>query len=126
MIRIFFRKLSEELVFAVVGETHEPEHKDEDHEEYRVDNPHEFQANPPPVLLVSRGVSVFLSPPPDLTVPLSSQWSEGLDVGLHDDVHERFEETEDEPAVDHLDVGGVGEIIAHTHNQYLSNKKVGH
>ena len=34
--------------------------------------------------------------------------------GLHQGVHERFEETEDQPAVNHLDVGGVGQIIAHT------------
>ena len=46
--------------------------------------------------------------------------------GLHQDVHEGFEETEDQPAVDHLDVGGVGQIIAHTNNKYSSNKKVGH
>ena len=47
-------------------------------------------------------------------------------VGLHQDVHEGFEETEDQPAVDHFDVGGVGQIIAHTKRKYLSNKKVEH
>ena len=35
-------------------------------------------------------------------------------VGLHDDVHKWFEETEDQPAVDHLDVGCVGQMGAHT------------
>ena len=35
-------------------------------------------------------------------------------VGLHDDVHEGFEETEDQPAVDHLDVSGVWEVGADT------------
>ena len=47
-----------------------------------------------------------------------------MNVGLHYDVHEGFEETEDQPAVDHLDVGGVGQIGAHTNNKCLSNKKV--
>ena len=37
-----------------------------------------------------------------------------MNVGLHDDVQEGFEETEDQPAVDHLDVGGVGQICAPT------------
>ena len=40
-----------------------------------------------------------------------------MNVGLHYDVHEGFEETEDQPAVDHLDVGGVGEIGVHTKRQ---------
>ena len=45
-------------------------------------------------------------------------------VGLHDDVHEGFEEAEDQPAVDHLDVGGGGEVGAHTNNNiYLTSKK---
>ena len=39
---------------------------------------------------------------------------ECVHVGLNDDVHERFEETEDQPAVDHLDVGGVGQIAVDT------------
>ena len=39
---------------------------------------------------------------------------ECVHVGLNDDVHERFEETEDQPAVDHLDVCGVGEIAVDT------------
>ena len=40
--------------------------------------------------------------------------SESVYVGLHDDIHEGFEETEDQPAVDHLDVSGGGEVGAHT------------
>ena len=40
--------------------------------------------------------------------------SECLNVGLHDDVHEGFEETEDQPAVDHLDVSSGGEVGTHT------------
>ena len=35
-------------------------------------------------------------------------------VGLDDDVNEGLEETEDQPAVNHLDVGGGGQIGAHT------------
>ena len=47
-----------------------------------------------------------------------------MNVGLHDDVHKGFEETEDQPAVDHLDVGGVGEVGTHTNYEYCSDKKV--
>ena len=54
-----------------------------------------------------------LSLPPGLTLSLRFLF-ECLDVGLHQDVHEGFEEAEDEPALNHLDVGGVGQIIAHT------------
>ena len=45
-------------------------------------------------------------------------------VGLDDDVNEGLEETEDQPAVDHLDVGGGGQVGAHTNNKYLANKKL--
>ena len=34
--------------------------------------------------------------------------------GLDQDVHEGFEETEDQPAVQHLDVGGGWQVGAHT------------
>ena len=90
-----------------MGEPHKPENKEKHHEKYWVDNSHEFQANLLPKILVSRGSSS----PPDLHVLLRCLWlrSESLYVGLDDDVHEGLEETEDEPAVDHLDVGGVGE-----------------
>ena len=39
---------------------------------------------------------------------------ESLDVRLEDDVHEGLGEAEDEPAVDHLDVGRGGEVGADT------------
>ena len=42
-------------------------------------------------------------------------------VGLHQDVHKGFEETEDQPAVDHLDVGGVGQVGTHTNNKKKRN-----
>ena len=42
-------------------------------------------------------------------------------VGLHQGVHEGFEETEDQPAVDHLDVGGVGQVGTHTDNCMTRN-----
>ena len=109
-------------VFAIVGETHQPETKDEHHEKYRIDNSHEFQANFLLKILVSPGISVFLRLPPGLALSLRSL-SECLDVGLHEDVHEGFEEAEDEPAVDHLDVGGGGEVGAHAHTLVFSKYK---
>ena len=61
-------------------------------------------------LLAELNPSLCLLPCPGLNggVP------ECLDVGLEDDVHEGLEEAEDEPAVDHLDVGGGGKVDAHT------------
>ena len=47
-----------------------------------------------------------------------------MDVSLHKDVHEGLEETEDQPVVDLLDVGGVGQIGAHTDKEYLANKRL--
>ena len=47
-----------------------------------------------------------------------------MSVGLHDDVHEGFEETEDQPAVDHLDVGGVGQIGAHANFKFYKIKRL--
>ena len=103
------------LEVAIVGETHQPENKDIHHEKYRVDNSDEFQANPLP----NQGISVFLISPPDQVVPLPSlcSLSECLHVGLHQDVHEGFEETEDQPAVEHLNVGRVGEVCVDTEQQ---------
>ena len=104
-----------------MGETHQPETKDEHHEKYRVDNSHEFQANLLPKILVSQVISVFPCLPPGLALSLRSlcSLSECLDVGLHDDVHEGFEKAEDEPAVDHLDVGGVREVRVDTEQQII-------
>ena len=39
--------------------------------------------------------------------------SEGLNVGLEKYVNEGFEEVEDEPSINHLDVGSLGEIVAY-------------
>ena len=102
---------------GVVDETNQPEDKDKDEEKHRIDDLHEDLAE------INLPVSLILAPCLGLV-----DWSlsESVYEGLHQGVHEGFEETEDQPAVDHLDVGGVGQIIAHTNNKYLSNKKVGH
>ena len=55
-----------------------------------------------------------------MTLLLQVVLSEGVNVGLHQDINEGFEETEDQPAVDHLDVGGVGQLGVHT-NKELSD-----
>ena len=39
--------------------------------------------------------------------------SEGLNVGLEKNVSEGFEEVEDEPCINHLDVGSLGEVVAY-------------
>ena len=39
--------------------------------------------------------------------------SQGLNVGLKNNVNEWFEEVKDKPGVNHLDVGSLGEIVAH-------------
>ena len=93
----------------VVDETNQPEDKDKDEEKHRIDDPDEDLAE------INLPVSLILAPCLGLGV-----WSlsESLYVGLHQDVHEGFEETEDQPAVDHLDVSSVGQISAHTKFQY--------
>ena len=92
----------------VADETDQPEDKDEDEEKYGVDHPQEGLA--------------------DLSLQSSNLFTRGLcqrlPVGLHQDVHEGLEEAEDQPAVDHLDVGGVGEVGTHTNYEYCSDKKV--
>ena len=37
--------------------------------------------------------------------------SECLDICLHDDVNEWLEQVKEEPDVDHLDIGSLGEIV---------------
>ena len=44
--------------------------------------------------------------------------------GLDQDVHEGFEETEDQPAVQHLDVGGGWEVGAHTNENILQITRI--
>ena len=83
----------------IVDKTNQPEDKDKDKEKHRIDDPDEGLAE------MNLPVSLILGPCLGL-----GDWSlsESVYVGLHQGVHEGFEETEDQPAVDHLDVGGVG------------------
>ena len=94
----------------IVDETNQPEDEDKDEEKYWIVHPHKDLAE------MNFPVSLFLCPCLGLG---GRSLSESVYVGLHQGVHEGFEETEDQPAVDHLDVGGVGEIIAYTSNEYL-------
>ena len=75
-----------------MDEGNQPENKDEDEEKYGVDHPQEGLA--------------------DLSLQSSNLFPrvlcQRLPVGLHQDVHEGFEETEDQPDIHHLDVGGGG------------------
>ena len=99
----------------VVDETNQPEDKNDDKEKYRIDHPDE---DLPEIYLPS-----FLILFPRLGLGDRSL-SESVYVGLHQGVHEGFEETEDQPAVDHLDVGGVGEIRVHTKRQGILTLQV--
>ena len=93
----------------VIDETNQPEDEDVDEKKQRIDHPH-------------KGLTEIYLPIPLILAPSlglgDRSRSHSVYVGLHYDVHEGFEETEDQPAVDHLDVGGVWEIIAHTKNEY--------
>ena len=40
-------------------------------------------------------------------------YSEGLNVGLENNVSERFEEVKDEPCIDHFDVGSLANAYKH-------------
>ena len=51
------------------------------------------------------------------------QW---LNICLHDDVNERFEEVEDQPDVDHLDVGRGGQALGHADEQGGDDEEDGH
>ena len=95
----------------VVDETDYPEDNYKDNEKYRIDHSHEGLADfhfhvcllflCPDLLSINLFPRVLL-----LRLPVY--------VGLYDDVHEGFEETEDQPAVDQLDIGRRGEVGAHT------------
>ena len=95
----------------IVDETNQPEGEDKNEEKERIDHPHEelAETNPP--------VTLTLAPCLGLG---ERSLSESVYVGLHQDVHEGLEETEDQPAVDHLDVGGLREIGVHTKTRNLS------
>ena len=48
-----------------------------------------------------------------------------LYVSLHDDVNEGFEEVEDQPDVDHLDVGRRGQALRHADEQGRDHEEHG-
>ena len=89
----------------VVDETNQPEDKDKDEEKHRIDDPNEDLAE------INLPFSLILGPCLGL-----GDWSlsESVHVGLHQDVHEGFEEAEDQPDVHQLEVGSGGEVCAHT------------
>ena len=95
-----------------MDETDQPEHEDKGGEKHRIESFEELRTelDLPIVVTFSRpGCSLLI-----FIYFLLRVLSECLNVGLHDDVHEGFEETEDQPAVDHLDVSSGGEVSAHT------------
>ena len=93
----------------VVNQANQPEDDDEGEEKYWIDHSHEHLAE------IYLPVILLLTPRPDLGAwSLLMALSKCMLVGLHDDVHEGFEETEDQPAVEHLDVRGLRKISAHT------------
>ena len=95
----------------VVNQANQPEDDDKREEKYWIEHSHKHLAE------IYLPVTLILAPSLGL-----SYWSylvvlsECVDVSLHYDIQERFKETEDQPAVDHLDVGGVGQISGHTEN----------
>ena len=95
----------------IVKCTSKPEGGDKGDEDTGIDDSQDLLAelNPPLCLLPCPG--------------LAGGVPECLDVGLEDDVHEGLEEAEDEPAVNHLDVGGWGKVDANTELE-LSLKKI--
>ena len=110
-----------------MNETNEPENQNKYDEEYWINHSQEGQPDFPLWLLLlhPRLPSILFRCPglSDLTLLLLVVLSEGVYVGLHQDIHEGFEETEDQPAVDHLDVGGVGQLGVHT-NKELSDLSI--
>ena len=91
-----------------MDETDQPEHDNKGGEKCRIESSEELCAE------FDLPVVVTFSRPGYSLLNLLRILSECLNVGLDDDVHEGFEETEDQPAVDHLDVGSGGEVSAHT------------
>ena len=90
-----------------MDETGQPEENNKDDEKYWIDHPQECLADLPTNLSI-------LGPDFPGRNLVSSVHCDRLPVGLHQDIHEGFEETEDQPAVQHLDVGGGWEVGAHT------------
>ena len=76
---------------GVVDETNQPEDKDKNEEKYGIDHSYEHLTE------INLPVSLILAP--CLADRSLLAVSECVYVGLHEDVHEGFEETEDQPAV---------------------------
>ena len=89
----------------MVKETDQPEENNKEDEKYWIDHPQECLTDLPTNLSVQ-----FLGPDFPGRNLVTSVLCDRLPVGLHQDVHEGFEETEDQPAVDHLDVSRWGQI----------------
>ena len=86
-----------------MDETGQPEENNKDDEKYWIDHPQEGLAE-----LASNLSLLFLGPDFPGTDLVTRVLCDRLPVGLHQDVHEGFEETEDQPDIHHLDVGGGG------------------
>ena len=93
-----------------MNQTNQPENQDKYSEECWINHSQEGQTDFPIWLFHPSGNPVRLLGPGLPGFNRQVVLSESVYVGLHDDVHEGFEETEDEPAVNHLDVGSVGEV----------------
>ena len=96
-----------------MDEPHQPEHEDEGGEKTGIESFEKLRTEldlPVFVSFPTRPGYSLLSPVHCLLRLLS----ECLDEGLHQDVREGFQEAEDQPAVNHLDVGPGGQIGAHT------------
>ena len=84
-------------------ETDQPEDEDKYDEKYGIDHPHEGLAD-----LAFHLSILFLGPGFPGLILFPRVLCQRLPVGLHQDVHEGFEETEDQPDVHQLQVGGWG------------------
>ena len=105
------------LIDIIMDETDQPEHEDEGSEKHRIESFEKLRTK----LDLPSGVTFFPRPGYSFLVFLYflvRVLSECLEEGLHHDVREGFEETEDQPTVDHLDVGGGGQVGAHTDNKH--------
>ena len=89
----------------VVDETNQPVDNDKEEEKHRIDHSDKDLAD------INLPVFLILAPSQGLgdrshLVVLS----EVVSVGLNQDIHEGFEETEDQSAFNHLDVGGLWQV----------------
>ena len=105
LIRYKVQVLIRILQNYVVDETNEPVDNDKEEEKHRIDHSDKDLAD------INLPVFLILAPSQGLgdrshLVVLS----ESVSVGLDQDIHEGFQEAEDQPAVDHLDVGCLWQI----------------